>query len=260
MSTILPRIEVAGPPVLPSPFGLFTIAPMETQPDERWTAGVWWRSVLCGGLGATENPCTVDSEVDAKMANAYCTVNESSVAFTVYARSDESMGGAPLAEKFAAARAALLAGEQSVVERQMWALLGSLAGFSPPGADAVEAIAFAEANLRADYPGQAIIHVNPATVMLGSDAIYRSGQTLETLTGARVIAGSGYTPGGVGPGIEMDVYASGPVVMFRGPVVDLGQHVERETNTVQAVVERSYVIGVDCLVVGSSYTIPEPAP
>lgn len=239
MATI-PRVEVTRPALVPYPFGLFSVATTPPPADVHWQAGVWWPSSACGTTGVTEGPCNVDLPVPGLDSNVVCGQSVGH-AFTVYARSDESVGGAPLAEKFANARATLLAGEQYAVEQHVWGLLVADAGEVVGGGSAVAALGAVEQAIADNYGGSPVVHMNRLTTTLAYEAVQRDGTKLATLLGSQVVAGGGYA--------SNIVIATGSVVIMRSEVFDLGQHFDRDINSVSAVVERTYVVGWDCAAV-----------
>ena len=249
MSDTIPSIEVTAPTATPYPFGLFTVAPTSIG-EARWTAGIWWRSQACNLVGVTFNPCQVDDDVPAKDVNVECSI-VTAPSFTVYARSADSLAGASIADKFANARTALLAGEQFAAETALWEML--LAATSSPdgtAADVQEAIAMAEAQIAAVYGGTGVIHLSRySAIMAGTNVLSPSGTRLTTLLGSHVIAGGGYDEAPAESGAVVSVIATGGVNLVRGEVFDLGQHFDTDTNSISAVVERSYAIGWDCAAV-----------
>lgn len=247
MTTVMPRVEVTGPPLVPYPNGLFSVVAATTPPVPHWTPGVWWQSVACGSqVGVTYAPCQVDDPVPAKSVNVACDINTAQLAFTVYARSADSMGGRPVAERFAAARDTLLAGEQFAVESALWEALmdATPTAFAVVPTDPVTAIAIAEHLIAAQYGGTAVLHMDRFAATLANDVLRPDGARLRTLLGASVVAGGGY--GETIAAVEGSVIATGGLVVFRSEINDLGETYDQATNSVSAVVERSYVIGWDC--------------
>lgn len=250
MSTteIMPDVEVPGVAPVPYPFGLFSIAPAGTPGDPHWQTGVWWRTAACNLVGVTHNPCTVDDEVPAKAPNVTCGIGQAA-AFTVYAMSDQSIGGASLDEKFAQARDLLLAGEQFAVETVLWELL-NLATVAPDATAATvsEAVAKTEQLISSAYGGTPVLHLSryAATLAGAEGGVLRvEGSKLRSFLGSGVVAGAGY--GTIAD--DVSVIGTGGLVVVRSEVFDLGKHFDRDTNTISAVVERTYAVGWDCTAV-----------
>lgn len=246
MTTTMPAIEVRGPALTPYPYGLLSVvAPTIPDDDTHSSSGVWWQSVAVGPVGITYGPCNVDSPdpVDALASNVECGIQQSRATFTVYAYSDEAVAGLDLPAKFDRAAALLAAGEQNAVEAQLWALLAADATAGTAGVGVPAAIGQAEQAAAEAYGGTAVLHMsryNAARV--GGDYLSASGSKLRTLLGADVVAGGGY-------GADNVLYVTGPIVMTRGPISNLGKHIDRATNSISAVVERTYSIGWDAFAI-----------
>ena len=244
-------VEIAAPPVVPYPFGLFSL-PLATPPaDTHWgKIGGWFRSAACNAADTTLAPCTTDAiaaGIDAgdlleRVTN--CSVR-TAYAFTVFAATDASTGGATLAELTASARALLLAGEQFAVESHVWGLLVDEYEFTVVGADPVQVIARAEAAIAALYGGSPVLHMSRATATRSHEVVQRDGNRLASLLGSTVIAGGGYGT----DGDDTRVIATGGLVIVRGEPYDFAQVVDRKTNTVAQTVCRDYLIGWDCTTV-----------
>jgi hypothetical protein len=242
MTTTMPRVEVQGPPLAPYPFGLLSVVSFTTPSESHQTSGVWWTSRGVGAVGTTYGPCDVDAPdpIDALDPNVECSVSNSRAVFTLYAYNDEATEGNTMDEKFARASELLIAGEQRAVEAALWAALAADATVSgASGTGAAQALAYAEQEAAEVYGGTPVMHVSRYNAMrAGSDVLVPSGTRLKSLLGSDVIAGGGYTDHDV-------VYATGPLVITRGPVLNLGQHIDYTTNSISAVVERTYSIGWD---------------
>jgi hypothetical protein len=260
MTTTQPSVEITVATPGAYPFGVFSVTPAATPADSHWSAGVWWQSVAGQQVGVTYAPCQVEAPVPALSPNVSCAV-QTAQAFTVYARSDESAGGDRLDRKFARAREVLTAGEQWAVEAALWELL--VAATPDPGGIAEagsvrEAVAVAEGFMANEYSGSPTIHMSRYTAaMAGLDVLRVDGARLRTLLGSPVIAGGGYLPAPVTAGAGVQVIASGDLTIIRGELFDLGTVIDRSTNQLAAVVERTYVVGWDATAVR---VVVPPAP
>lgn len=245
-----PRVEVRAPSLVPYPFGLFSVV-QPTIPDDEGhaTSGVWWLSESAGAAGVTYTPCTVDAPdpIDALDPNVLCGVNDSQLAFTVYAYSDLSVGGLDEAAMYARAASILQAGEQFAVESQLWAKLVTDAAAGTGATGLVATLARAEAEAAATYAGSSVVHVSRYNAaMLGTTNARVEGAKLRTVLGSDMVAGGGYDDDDV-------VIVTGPIVMVRGPIKNLGRVYNAAENSHSAIVERSYVIGWDAF--ASKHTI-----
>lgn len=119
--------------------------------------------------------------------------------------------------------------------------------------DVVEGLGALERDIGECYHGQGVLHV-PAVLgpaLAHHSLVTRQGDALFTLNGNRVVLGSGY-PGAAPDGTIEDgvawVYATGAVFYYRGAVTvsQISNSIDRSTNTVEALAERTYVIGWDC--------------
>jgi len=216
---------------------------------------MWWRSVACGAVGVTYAPCQVDDPVAALDPNVTCSVSDSRASFTVFARSDESVGGVPMADKFGRARELLLAGEQYAVEAALWAaMIADVATTVTAGATLVDAVALAEVSITAAYGGTPVLHMDRQAATRAHDVLHAEGARLKTLLGSSVVAGGGYGRWNSVTGVGL-IIATGALVAQRSEMFDLGQTINRDTNSVDAVVERSYSIGWDCSAIKIQYDL-----
>jgi hypothetical protein len=245
-----PAIEIPAPALIPAPFGLFSVALQPAPADNGWQGGVWWQVNGCNDVGITYGVCNVDSVVPALDPNVTCDI-ATAQPFTVYARSDLSMGGMPLAQRQQRARDVLQGGEQHAVEQMLWQMF--LAATPTPDDTATsqqEAIARVEGLVRDSYGGTPVLHLSPFTATMISGTAFRvEGGVLQTFLGSRVVAGSGYDVASPGPTDAVSVVGTGNIVVVRGDIFDVGQVINRETNQVDSLVERTYVVGWDCTAV-----------
>lgn len=240
MTTTMPRVEVQAPALSAYPFGVLSVATPVEPADAHKYAGVWWTSKAVGAVGTTYSPCDVDapSPINALDPNVVCTTGESKIVFTLYAYNDGSVGGGSLDEKFARASELLIAGEQRAIEEALWAALALHDTAAGTAASPLEALALLEQEATGVYAGTPTMHVSRTNATLCHDVLAPQGSKLKTLLGSDVVAGGGY-------GSNAVIYATGPLVMTRGPILNLGQHYDRATNDISAVVERTYSIGWD---------------
>lgn len=258
LTDLLPSVEVTAPAVAPYPFGLFSAVASDTPADAHWQAGVWWRSLACNLVGVTEGLCTVDDAVPELTPNVVCGTAHAH-AFTVYAHSDESMGGASLPAKFQAARDLLAAGEQYAVESALWtALVAAVAAPDGTGGTVAEAVAMAEGLIATYYGGTPVLHMSRYTAtMAGMDVLRVDGSRLRTTLGSGVVAGGGYLPAPVATAPnDVAVFATGGLVLLRGEIIDLGTTYDTRLNNISAVVERTYIVGWDCTAVRVGVSAP----
>lgn len=248
MTSLQPAVWVNAPAFVPYRFGLLSTVAAQPFSDPHERAGVTWRSSGCGSAGTTLGACTVDSTPDPLDPNVACSIS-GGVGFTVFARSDESIGGGTADEKFTAAQDWLLAGEQHAVEGFLWNLL--VAELTAPGAETVEgadineAVALLEQAMADNYGGSPVIHMNRANTLLAHDVLYRDALSLSTMIGSTVVAGGGY-------GDEFAAVATGALMIHRGPIEQVGRQYAESINSIDAVVARDYIVGWDCAAVSAT--------
>lgn len=114
-------------------------------------------------------------------------------------------------------------------------------------------LAFLEGDASCKYAGSPIIHAprQVASLLTGNLGIKLESDSLITGLGSRVVAGGGYGcpnqgPNGAAPAAgEMWMYASGEVTVARSETITASS-LDQSTNDVYVLVERAYVVAVDC--------------
>jgi hypothetical protein len=118
-----------------------------------------------------------------------------------------------------------------------------------------DAIGVLEALLADCYNGVGVIHVpvRALSPLMRTMAIVRVGDHLETAAGNLVAGGAGYPGtgpnGAAAPAGEQWLYATGAVMMYRGPVIVPGatnEQFDRAKNTYRLIAYRTVVVGWDC--------------
>jgi hypothetical protein len=130
--------------------------------------------------------------------------------------------------------------------------------------DAASALGLLESALAACYNGVGVVHIPvkalPTFVAWGlvkpdggrDNVTGQVGRRLRTANGNLVAVGAGYpgtSPAGAAAGTEQSwIYATGAVFAYRSDVFysTLRDSLDRGTNTVSMIAERTYVIGWDC--------------
>lgn len=265
-------------PRQPLPFGLFSILPWTDTGDVHWLNGVQWESVGCSPASGIGDPsCTPDGSGNTQATGLpkvfnVGSQNASAGVFTVYGDYKCSPFGHGDDLTFAQERAnqSLLAREEARVEQALWSGdLGNKPSFQgatdlTPGGGAVSpivALATLEKYLGSVYGSLGVIHVGRGAVnYLGQNqAIVAVGSRLFTRLGTPVVAGSGYTntsPTGSTPASgEHWAYATPAIFGKRSEVFTSserrGDLLDRNTNDLYAIAERSYLVGFDNCGVGA---------
>lgn len=287
-----PRMTVADAAYVPSLYGLVSVVESRPDPGPHWRAGAQWEAI-CGGVGTTYEPChtatpAASGEPPAKTATA---AHETFAAtpFTVYSDVNCSAPGF-FEDSEAAAAQVLTRWEQWQVERAFWT--GTVAGIqdvayphlasaaekldggavlqlqaSVPvtgAADPATALGTVEADLANCHPGQGIVHI-PAALLprfVEAGVVSVAGAQLRTANGNLVAAGAGYP--GTGPAGEAAppgggwIYATPPVFLYRGPLVTFSapSTLHRAVNTVNALSERTVLLGYSCCLSAAPVAAP----
>jgi hypothetical protein len=273
-----------SPIFTPSPNGLLSVSEIRDDSDAHWQLGVTYPD-LCGIAGTTYDECVsglsplVVPDPDPKTAtteHAY----RGAAPFTVYTRIDCSPVGF-WDDAQASVRRALERTESWAVERTVWTgstpvtggnlvypsltadadltvngiVLATTANVPVSGALApAAALGELEAALANCYNGQGVIHVPARLIptLAERDLLVRDGARLRTWNGNLVAAGNGYP--GTGPGNTAPptgaawMYATGAVFVYRSDIFTTPNvaSLNRETNTVEIIAERTYVAGWEC--------------
>lgn len=263
---IAPAALVEGASRLPLPYGLFSVVSMRPSGD-RWENGVLWEPGTTGELGGVpgqdcESPAEIDLGITANVEDA-----AEAAPFTVYGY----YHGNPIATSFEVAQAKaldhLLSREEARVEKALWTGdLGnapSLAGTAEllevdDPYDYVEGIALLEQSIAADYGSLGVIHMTRqmAVIGLSLQALETRNGRLLTALGTPVVAGAGYDgsdpDGEAAPEGQSYVYVTPQLFGYRSdPFTSSGRPgdlLDRTTNTLYAIAERTYLLGFDTAV------------
>jgi hypothetical protein len=144
----------------------------------------------------------------------------------------EQMGGTPTKSVTLQQTATVVTGVALNVLDAMGALEGALAGC---------------------LNGTGTIHIPQALAPTMALVLQRTGSRLTTPNGNTVALGAGYpgtSPAGATPALgQAWMYATGPIFAYRSTpkiVGDPSQTIDRSTNTMKVIIERTYVMGYDC--------------
>lgn len=277
-----PRQLVSPPVFSDRAYGLLSVVQARyDEPDQHWRNGITWQD-LCGMAGTTVDPFCTDLTVSSKIAN-FTTPVYGAQPFTVFGEVDCSPVGYSQQEQRARALDALGRAESWQVERTFWTgsaaatgnmvyphLAANTAVYDPNIAtiqlqcaatavsgsvilDIVEGVGRLEAAMANCYNGQPTIHV-PKVLgpQLGQWGVVKAdGGVLKTLSGSLVALGAGYTgsgPDGTIPSNAVWIYATPPVIAYRSGMETFAfrESLDRTTNTVKTIAERTYVLGFSC--------------
>lgn len=281
-----PRVHVTSPAFSPLPYGLLTSLSTETRfpQNQHWRTGVTYET-LCAQADTTYDDCfavsgtggAVPPPAAAKSATAEI-LWRGATPFTVYAEVNCSAPGFwdnaqdLIAQTHARAEETAVetalwtgrAGDQRVVYPHLASdieitdnrgiLLQTAATVVTGGTlDIVEGIGRLEAELAECYHGVGVLHVPRvlAPAMANASLITREGFRYRTTNGNVVVFGTGYTgssPSGASQAGAVTVYATGGMFIYRSELETTPSisTIDRDTNLVSVIAERTYVVGWEC--------------
>lgn len=276
----------------PLPYGLWDTVQQPSGDGPHWQQGINWIE-RCPVGGSTYDECLsvtgtgAPPEPPAKTANVDQTTR-GALPFTVVAEFECAPVG--LGEAESVASDALARVEQTQVETAFWTgvaggqpvvfphlaadtevldgtvVLQPVASPAVTGADVAQALGALEQELADCYAGQGLIHV-PRSVLPTLAAwnliVERDGR-LYTTAGNLVVAGTGYTgsgPDGAAPAAGTAwIYATGAAWGYRSDpyVTRLRDSLDRTSNTLRMLAERTYLIGFECCLLAAHIVLGVP--
>lgn len=250
------RNPAAPPEVRPRLHGLTTtFQPRDLASHER--LGVTWPgSGVCGGVvSTTDDECLAGDTMAALELLDACLAGGTAQRHTVYSYvrqslldslDDDAAYSTDPTSIFAYA-------EAPAVEAIFWQEATTAAG-APTAADSLlEALAEVEQELAENYNGTGVIHITPrVAILLGDDGLVRPSGVLTTRTGTPVVIGAGYD-GSDG----LMILGTGVPVLYRADNPQNLGAAGRTDNTFATLLQRTWLIGWDCVAVTALYT---PAP
>lgn len=283
MATI-PRKYVDPPTRQPLPYSLVQMTDWRDSNDPHWQAGIEWQS-LCGNSATALDYCVTGAALPAQKVDTGGLEPRAANPFTVYAEIDCSPVGTHWERGMADARRLLEQSEAHAVEQAFWTgtaagvtntvyprlaadtavydtgssfrvQLQTVAVVVTGGLGVTPALGMgALEDAAADcYHGVVTIHVPMIAIpsLMHRGIIQRDGARLRTISGNTVVVGAGYantSPAGVAAGVgQAWIYSTGTVFGYRSSVKTFmrEQSLERSTNTLKAIAERTYVLGFEC--------------
>lgn len=264
MTLIVPRATVVGAPRQPLPYGLFSTFTLRPA-GGRWEGGgVQFETLTCepvDGIGAIDCDPQVTVGLPKNLDKNAGDVGEASP-FTVYGHFNCSPMAYSVEEAQQKALEHLEAREQARAEQALWTGdLGNVPSLASGattlnGGVAVspaEALGMLEQWIGEEYGSLGVIHMTRGLVVLYDDQIVVQGTSLRTKLGTPVVAGAGYpgsSPAGAAAAAGNSwAYASPALFGYRSDVFypsnEAGDLLDRSTNDLYAVAERTYLLGFD---------------
>jgi hypothetical protein len=232
-------VRVEAPPVVPHPYGLFSVAAPVTPGEPNWQTGVTWESWACLDPNTTTDQCINGGAAPAAKEFEACPDTRSYKPITVYIGIKRN--GQSMEVGSEQANTVLAGGEEYAIEKfllaQLAAAVTEAAALSPLGA-----LAAVEMQLGQNYMGTGVIHMSRETATRLSAQLVRNGDHIETLLGTPVAVGAGYAGTPV-------IYGTGAVAVRRGGV-DIVSAWNTKINDELVLAERTYVVGWDCYATG----------
>lgn len=276
----------------PLPYGLWDTVQHPAANGAHWQQGITWiercptgdstydECLAVTGTGAPPEPPPKTANVDQAFRGA--------TPFTVYAEFECSPVGIPEAESIASD--ALDRVEQQQVEAAFWTgaaggqavvfphlaantevvdgdvVLQLVATTAVTGTDVAHTLGVLEQELTDCYAGQGLIHV-PRTALptLAAWNLLREVDgRLYTPAGNLIVVGGGYTgtgPDGAAPAAGTTwIYATGAAWGYRSDVYvsRLRDSLDRSSNTIRMLAERTYTIGFECCLLAAHIVLGVP--
>jgi len=256
MVAIAPPQLVPGALRAPLPYGLFSVLGFRTS-EERWENGVIFESLTCEPAGGIANPdCDPETPtvgLPKDLESDGDPLGEATP-FTVYGHHTCSPIGSGFGRAQDLANQHLQVREEARVEQALWTgdlgnvpnLSGANGYAAPVNLGTMEpwrAVSLLEQELAERYGSLGVIHMSReiASRLMKEGDLEKRGGRLFTALGTPIVAGTGYAS---------DRIVGTPAVLgYRGDVFTSsnrpGDLLDRGTNDLYAVAERSYLVGFD---------------
>jgi hypothetical protein len=268
MAMLVPATPVAGAPRIQLPYGIFSVLAPRPEDSARWQGGgVTWDFFESADLGLIGPVQTDQADTfglpkklreisdDATPSRPYLGT---ATPFTIYSPYVVTPIGWSPEEAQARAFDALYAFEQEKVEEAFWrGVSGNVPNLNGDStdvgtfalADSADAVGALEDFLADTYGSQGVLHMSrrQAIRLMDKGVLKADGSRLTTVLGTPVVAGGGYPTGTIRATPALFGYRSEPFTSSdsRGDLLD------RKTNDLYTIAERTYLIGFDPTGVGA---------
>jgi len=258
MANAYPVQTVTSPARVPAPYGLFSVLAFREPFNAHWQGGgIKWLSIDGSIPLGVIGPVQEDRETTTGMPKQFALgeLVDNAGIFTVYGQQKITPIASTQAISTERARLLLTALEERTIET---VLSGAVAGLTPdfttspdtvtPGTDIIENLGALENYLATNYGSRGVIHMSRDQAVAGvaAGAMVTKGNGLFTALGTPVVAGSGYT--------KTKMFATSALVAYRSDIFDnVGQPydlLDKETNDLYAIAERTYSIGFESAALG----------
>lgn len=247
-----PPLLVPAIPRTALPFGLFSVLTPRDNSDVHWQNGIEWEPLTCAPASGLGDPSCDPLVTTTGLPKEFETPGGvvSATPFSVYGSYLCSPVGHTTEYAQERATEHLLAREEARVEQALWTGDLGNGGFATGATDLgsnlspEEAVGVLEVWLAQTYGSLGVLHTDrgTATLLMEAGVVKPSGSTLYTVLGTPVVAGAGYPAEGL-------VHATPALLGYRSEVfpgaTPPSAGLDRSTNDLYAVAERTYVIGYD---------------
>jgi len=279
------RIDDPVPTKEPKPFGLFSVVTPTTPSDTHWMLGVEYQS-LCGGGNTTFDFCVTGSAPPAKAETldrtlrgaqsftvyeeidcapigdfwdrglelARRALDENEQYLVEAAIWSGTAAGQTLVYPHLAANAVVQNTSEPLSQVTLQTAAVVVTGSAGIGVSPARGLGLLEAGGYGCYRGAGVIYAPVLAVpsLVNQGMLYHDGETLRTINGSYVISGSGFPntgpDGSAAPAGTAWLYFTGRPFIYRGVVKSFmrEESLDRNTNTLKAIAERTYLFGWDC--------------
>ncbi|MDI9914365.1 hypothetical protein [Rhodococcus sp. IEGM 1379] len=246
---VAPALYVAAPTLTPSRFGLVTAADLVVPEDRHFVNGVQFESNPSGPAKLTAAECLESPGPDRTVPDGIEVVEADPI--IVYNGFTCRAVGVDESEMLDRARKALTGGEWAAVEKALPLMTADTDIFTTTAVPLVKGIGLLEDHLTEQYGGVGVIHAPRHVAMFAAERRQidvESGRKVTTL-GTRWSFGNYPNTDADGDAAAVDtawLVATGAVQVRRSEVkqrpVTLADALDRRTNEVFAIAERTYVV------------------
>ncbi|MGA6208047.1 hypothetical protein ACPESR_25170 [Nocardia testacea] len=239
---IPPGVQHVGLPQTPQPFGLYSVtAPTDLDPPARLLSGIHWTPTNCGPSGIWQHiMCPDPEDPPAQTKTGARPDDDDFPTFVVYAVDECDLYATDTAANQARAAQLLMLHTPLWVEQVFAFELSARAEALPAVTSLTAAVGALEQKLgEGGFSG--VLHARRGLSAAAAEHRLTSaqGSTLVTQLGNKVAFGGGYTA------LGDTIYATGPVTIWRGPVLPRTA-IDPATNQRLAIAERSIGFGWEC--------------
>lgn len=264
---VAPALYVAAPTITPARYGLVSAADMVVESDPHFVNGIEFEQNPCGPAKLAANECVTSPGAEREVPDGIDVVESGPI--TVYNGFTCRAVGVSEAEMLDRARKSLSGGEWAAVEKAVWSqgdplrLMNDGTGegaetevLTTEAVSLVKGIGLLEEHLADQYGGVGVIHAPRGVAGFAAERrqIDVEGGRKVTTLGTRWSFGNYPNTDIDGVAAAVDtawLVATGAVAVRRSEVkqrpTNLGEALDRRTNEIFAIAERTYVVSWECV-------------